>query len=103
MSYGHGKEIVKLTFQGLALRQGQNYSGKQTNTQYATNLWENKNSSRLKIPKCLQFLKNSNIQIYCQNSNPNIRLGIYLSPLIVIIIIIIILFKHSSALPVCLI
>ena len=50
MSYGHGKEILKLTFQGLALRQGQNYSGKQTNTQYATNLWENKNSSRLKIP-----------------------------------------------------
>ena len=74
MSYGHGKEILKLTFQGLSLRQGQNYSGKQTNTQYATNLWENKNSSRLKIPKCLQFLKNSNIQIYCQNSNPNILL-----------------------------
>lgn len=93
MSYGHGKDIAKLTFQGLALRQGQNYSGKQTNTQYATNLWENKNSSRLKIPKCLQFLKDSNIKIYCQN----------LSPLIVIIIIIIILFKHSSALPVCLI
>ena len=46
--------------------------------QYATHLWENKNSSKLRKP---EFLEKSNIQIYCQNhrTEQNIRLGIYLS------------------------
>ena len=49
--------------------------------QYATHLWENRNSSKLRKPEFLQFLEKSNIQIYCQNhrTEQNIRLGIYLS------------------------